>query len=78
MIDALGPGLFGPYLLLELAILVYVIFFLRPGFPFLRVISYGIGFYVLFLVVDFLGPNWVRYLVENIWSFIVRDLARVL
>ncbi|QQR92430.1 MAG: hypothetical protein IPJ89_04735 [Candidatus Iainarchaeum archaeon] len=77
MFDVLGPGLIGPYFLLEFAVLMYVLTTLRPGFPYVRLISVGIGAFLVLSLADFLGPDWLHYLIENLWSFIGQRVGQV-
>jgi hypothetical protein len=77
MLDVLGPGLIGGSFLVEFAVLMYVLITLRPGFPYVRVVSYAAGFYLILLAADFLGPHWVHTLVDNVWSFIGNEIASV-
>ncbi len=77
MVDVLGPGLIGPYFLVEFAVFMYALMTLRPGFPYLRVLGAIAGIGIVLWLADFLGPNWIRYLIENFFSFIGNRIASV-
>ncbi len=74
MFDVLGPGLIGPYFLLEFAVLMYVLLTLRPGFPYLRVITFLAVFYVVYFNFG-VGTMIGHQLVEVLWQFIGQRIA---